>query len=303
MRSGPLMAVAMSRRSRCWRAHGDWRRWGLLVNAHVGADPRGGVDERRVGGRSFAMDRRGGRGWAAECLIDTMNRASPLRTAAFIVSSASLNTTSPLRMVSWIRQQLLQVLLSFNSFCRILRKLLTSAWRWRSLLAQPRLISSATPVPLSPHVEGFSAELITDNPQLGILAVFDAGWCINCVKGNVSGLADRIAVMTIEQHIRPLPHLAAGGQAMSLLCACSPGELAHPSSGRGVVRPWWSGQASPLSIRTPVPEPWVRQLPWRACARSDNGFVPPAASAAARRPYVLLDGHHRYTICKQKHSL
>jgi hypothetical protein len=60
----------------------------------------------------------------------------------------------------------------------------------------------------------------------------------------------------------------------------------------------WAGE-SPIGPAHPCPEPWVRQLPLES-TRKEMTWICPTCDEMWQRPYVLLDGHHRYTICQAR---
>jgi hypothetical protein len=59
----------------------------------------------------------------------------------------------------------------------------------------------------------------------------------------------------------------------------------------------WAGE-SPTDAAHPCQVPWVRQLPLDRILREVR-WLCPTCGEARQRPYVLLDGHHRYTICQR----
>jgi hypothetical protein len=62
----------------------------------------------------------------------------------------------------------------------------------------------------------------------------------------------------------------------------------------------WAGE-SPIDPAHPCPEPWVRQLPLERMRKAVT-WLCPTCGEVRRRPYVLLDGHHRYPI-GQRHEM
>jgi hypothetical protein len=58
----------------------------------------------------------------------------------------------------------------------------------------------------------------------------------------------------------------------------------------------WAGE-SPTDAAHSCPGPWMRQLPLESM-RKEVTWLCPTCGEVWQRPYVLLDGHHRYTICQ-----
>jgi hypothetical protein len=61
------------------------------------------------------------------------------------------------------------------------------------------------------------------------------------------------------------------------------------------------GGESPTDAAHSCPGPWVRQLPLESTSREVT-WLCATCGEVRQRPYVLLDGHHRYTIC-QRHEM
>jgi hypothetical protein len=62
----------------------------------------------------------------------------------------------------------------------------------------------------------------------------------------------------------------------------------------------WAGE-SPIDPAHPCQIPWVRQLSLKRMSREVT-WLCPTCGEVRQRPYVLLDGHHRYPIC-QRHEI
>jgi hypothetical protein len=96
--------------------------------------------------------------------------------------------------------------------------------------------------------------------------------------------------LTIDQEFRSL---------ISPLTDEERAQLAASLSEEGCRDPLvvWHGEP-PANAAHRCPGPWVRQLPLGSML-TEVTWICPTCGEERQRPYVLLDGHHRYTICQR----